>query len=189
MSRFFRFVSFTKLRYFVMLAVAWFPAVPDARAHTPESAEVRAMVKRAAAYLDKDEASGHGVGSQALIALAPYMAGMDTSHPKIRLALVAAREYGNDSVRTFAASDTHVPAICCMFLVDVEPIQSRPQIANMVRAMLQRQGPSGSWTYQTQHHQELSRAPYALLCLCATHQTGVEISVDCFERAGNRLKP
>jgi hypothetical protein len=148
------------------------------------------MVKRAAAYLEKDEASGHGVGSQALIALALYKAGMDPSHPKIRSALAAAREYGNNPGRTVAASDTYVPAICCTFLVDVEPVQSRPHIANMVRGMLQRQYPSGSWTDQTQPYQDLSQAQYdALLCLWAAHPMGVEISVDCVKRAEYWLKP
>jgi hypothetical protein len=183
MPRFFGLVTFTRLRWFLLSAVVWFPLVTAARAYTPESPEVRAMVKRAASYLEKEEASGHGVGAQALLALALYKAGMDTSHPKIRSAIAAARQYGDDPGRTVDASDTYVPAICCMFLVDVDPMESRPQIDNIVQGMLQRQHSSGSWTYQTQPYQDLSQTQYALLCLWAAHQMGLEISVDAVEKA------
>ena len=64
------------------------------RAHTPESPEVQAMIKRATDFLLKSATAGHGPGGDALVGLALFKAGYEPTHPAVASAIAAAQRFG-----------------------------------------------------------------------------------------------
>ncbi len=153
-------------------------------ASTPESPEVKEMVKRAATYLsDTETPPSYAAGGAALIGLALYKADAPVSHPKIQAAIKAARGVAEASPRNLGGSETYTPATCFMFLAEVDPLESRPQLELLLDAILARQHPSGAWGYRPTTFDDTSQAQYGLLCLWAAHQLGLEIPVEAVERA------
>ncbi|TVS13074.1 MAG: hypothetical protein EA424_21940, partial [Planctomycetaceae bacterium] len=166
----------------LLLMIAGLPA-GAVRAYTPESPEVRKMVKSGADFLLAQSGPAHGAGGQALVALALFKAGIEPSHPKIREGVNAARNFAESSADTQGGPNTYAPALCFMMLAEVDPLDSRPHLELLLNSILTRQRPSGSWSYRPPTYDDTSQAQYGLLCLWAAYQMGMDIPVDAIERA------
>ncbi len=172
--------------WLLILAFVWVTVLgpATARAYTPESPEVTAMVKRAATYLSSvDTPPSYAAGSAALIGLALYKSGTPSSDAKIRTSIEAARKLAEESPGNLGGSETYTPAVCFIFLSEVDALESRPQLLLLLDAILARQHASGAWGYRPTTFDDTSQSQYGLLCLWAAHQLGMEIPVDTVERA------
>ncbi len=151
--------------------------------YTRENPEVWEMVKRASDYLLKRDSPSHGAGGEALIALALYKAGIETSNAKVQAGIKAARTWASSSADTLGGTHTYTPALCFLLLAEADPLESRPQLELLLNSILARQRPSGSWTYRPPRYDDTSQTQYGLLCLWAAHQMGMEIAVEAIEQA------
>jgi len=149
-----------------------------ASALTPESAEVKDMVKRGLKYLE--DKTDSRLGGKCLIGLAFYKDGQK-DHKKIQEAL---KECQNGS---YKGADNYSLGIAIMFLCDVDAEGQRTLIEDMVQELLKRQKECGGWGYDGRTEGDTSQTQYAVLGMWMAAPTGVNIPIAAEERVANWL--
>ena len=74
-----------------------------------------------------------------------------------------------------------------MLLSDVEPELYQEEIGLIVDGLLQRQRPSGGWSYHPYTYDDTSQTQYAVLCLWTAAQNGHQVPAESLESAANWL--
>ncbi len=154
----------------LVMGAAWCGA---AAGFTPESPEVRAMVKNGLKYLET--ASDDRPGGKALIGLAFFKDGAGEDHPRVKEGIEAS---------LFAAVmatepdliDVYSLGISIIFLCEVNPSKYRIEIEKMIAAIKVRQKPGGGWGYLGGPHGatgDTSMTQYAVLSLWTASRTEV----------------
>jgi hypothetical protein len=149
--------------------------------YSPESPEVRQMVDRGVRFLEK--AQHEEVGGMCLVGLAIYKATESKSHPKIQEAVGRARSLAAQVRQRGVGEHCYNEAVACIFLCELDPDQYRGEIEALLTGMLQRQTPTGMWTYQGRNQTDTSQTQYGMLCLWSGHNAGFTASVPAVERA------
>ncbi|NLF68981.1 MAG: hypothetical protein GX575_07980 [Candidatus Anammoximicrobium sp.] len=158
----------------------------SADAYTPDSPEVRQVVDKAVAWLEKNELKSP-VGGQCLVGLALLKAGKAQSHPLIQSAIAAARKSAEQFAAKGAPGHCYNETIACIYLCDVDPMRYAPEINMFAQGMLKRQRPNGCWSYEPYTYDDTSQTQYGVLCLWAAHQAGVAIPARAIESVAHWL--
>ncbi len=169
----------------VLITGIIFASSQSSWAYTKDSPEVKKMVKGATDYLSKSNDVKHGDGGAALIGMAMYKAGIDTSHPKIQAGIAAARAMANRGAERI--SETYSPAVGCIFLCEIDADKYRPEIGKLVQGMLRRQHPNGCWSYSASTFDDTSQTQYGVLSLWTAKQHHFEVPLEPIERAARWL--
>jgi len=162
---------------FIGFFIALFSCQP-AWSYTPESAEVRAMVKRAVRYLSKEDIYDvHNEAYRALGAMAIYKSGEPESHPVVAQSLKELL----DICRTAESvdqvfDDVYELSVVGIFLCEVDAKRYEKEIANVIKVLEKRQKPFGGWGYmkpQTNwEYGDTSMTQYAVLCSWLSKSVG-----------------
>jgi len=164
-----------------LAAMIW--ALPAAAwAVTPESPEVRAVLKKAFKYLDT--AQENRVGGKCLIGLAYLKDGADEKHPKV----VEAVKICEAVTRAEAANaDIYSTGIAIIFLCTLNPSKYSGEIIKLRDSLERRQKPHGGWGYADKPTGDTSMTQYGLLSYWEMNTAGIPISIESTEKVANWL--
>lgn len=165
------------------LAVVWLAlvAVPAARAYTPDSPEVKEMIKKAKEFLA--EKPDVRVGGKALLATVFAKSG-DQDHPFVAKTIGEVKEFvrlgtpaKEDEIYTLGMS---IIFLCSLdeHLVD----QSRKEIEALHEKLLKKQKPHGGWGYPDKTEGDSSMSQYAALALWEASIIGLDAPVEVWEK-------
>ena len=168
---------------FLMAGVACVLAVVprQAAAVTPESPEVRAVIKKGLKYLAS--AKEGRLGGQCLIALAFLKDGEDEKHPKIVEAVNACQAATKGAV----GADIYSTGIAIIFLCALNPSKYQPEIVKLRDSLEDRQKSCGGWGYPDKQTGDTSMTQYGMLSYWEMNAVGIPISRDSTERVTDWL--
>lgn len=174
------------LRVGGMLAFGlWGLFVPQAAlAVTPESPEVRAVLKKAFKFLDT--APEGRLGGKCLIGLAYLKDGADDKHPKVVEALRICEQVTRGEA-TAINSDIYSTGIAIIFLCTLNPSKHLPEIVKLRDSLQYRQKPHGGWGYADKPTGDTSMTQYGLLSYWEMNTAGIPISIESTEKVTNWL--
>lgn len=161
---------------FVFAVAASRPGV----ALTPESPEVKALVAKGVAYLQR---TGFvSTGERALAGLALVKADVNKDDTTVLAAV--------ESIRTSNFIETNSPyalGISLNFLATRDHVAHRAEIDRLLAQMLAIQKPHGGWGYTSQATGDTSMTQYGVLSLWELDSRGIPVPPDSMERVANWL--
>ncbi len=161
---------------------ALFASLPRiATAHTPESPEVRAVIKKGLKYLET--AKEGRLGGRCLIGLAFLKDGADEKHPKI----VAAVDACIASTKGEVGADIYSTGIAIIFLCALNPSKYQPEIVKLRDSLEDRQKSCGGWGYPDNQTGDTSMTQYGMLSYWEMNAVGIPISQKSVERVTDWL--
>ena len=132
----------------------------SARAYTPESPEVRAMITKSLNFLNKQEAKGEAatLGGHCIIGLAALKANKipNAGHPLVQRAIKEAKKIAATKKFSTAHSENYSLGIAIIFLAEVDVEQYRREIQVFLAEILRRQQPGGGWGYHGRQNADIS---------------------------------
>jgi len=155
----------------------------SAAAVTPESAEVKSVIEKGLAFLERGDDSR--LGGQCLIGLSFLKNGRDRSHPKIVAALKACEAFAANPGAAGAnvgAVDNYSVGLAIIFLCEHDPTKNRAAAQSIVNHLLYRQMAIGAWTYPGTTLGDTSQTQYAALGLWMADANGLEVPEQSVER-------
>ena len=158
----------------VALTLAVFPR--EASGVTPESPEVRAVIKKGLKYLET--AKEGRLGGQCLIALAFLKDGADEKHPKIVAAVNACQAATKGEV----GADIYSTGIAIIFLCALNPSKYQPEIVKLRDSLEDRQKSCGGWGYPDKQTGDTSMTQYGMLSYWEMNAVGIPTSLQSTER-------
>ena len=145
----------------------------SARAYTPKSPEVRAMVEKGIRFLG--DQSDHHSGGKCLLALVRLKADKKygtsfKSHGVIQEAIKQANTLANQS----EADQKHAYnlALAIIFLCELDPEAHKANIKKLLQQMLRYQRQDGSWSYPTRKIGDTSVTQYGVLAMWTAYHIG-----------------
>ncbi|MDX1946252.1 MAG: hypothetical protein SFU86_12705 [Pirellulaceae bacterium] len=153
-----------------------------ARAVTPESPEVREVIKKAFTFLD--ESTEPRLGGKCLIGLAYLKEGADEQHPKVADAAKACQQHAKpagDQIKT----DIYSTGLAIIFLCTLNPSKYAPEILKFRESLEYRQKPHGGWGYPERETGDTSMTQYGVLAYWEMANVGFPPSLDSTERVTN----
>ena len=104
-------------------------------AFTPESPEVKRLIRRAVLFLQKQP--DDNPGEAALTAYSLMKAGEPVQHPKVRYAVDECLEICSTPEKVSALLDIYETCVVAIFLCELDAVKHRPQIQKWNFAWLQ----------------------------------------------------
>lgn len=150
---------------------------------SPESPEVKSMVKQGLAFLEQH--AEPQPGGEALIGLTFLKSGAPASHPRVQQSLAAVRK-SLESERPFG-EEMYTPCIELLFFSALDPQGHRAEINKVFEYMVGRQKTHGGWGYVSRLSGDTSMTQYAVLAMWELSQQGIEAPVEAWERVANWL--
>jgi len=174
--------SLARIARYCPLLLVILLASPKAKAVTPESPEVRALIEKGLKYLESN--SDNRLGGKCLVALAFHKEGASPEHPRIQEALEACR---NTSSQKITGEDVYSNGLAIIFLAELDGKKHRELLARFAGAMAQKQKPNGAWGYKQQITGDTSQTQYAALSYWELLQIGMAPKVQSVEACANWL--
>ena len=172
-----------------LVAVLWVAALftfgiaaPVEAALTPESPEVRAVVDKGIAFLEKN--SDPRFGASSLAALVMVKDGRAHTHPKIEEAVKDIREMIS---KPPIAADVYSTGLSIIFLVELDPSKYRREIETLIKYLLSIQQAAGGWGYPGTQTGDTSMTQYGVLSMWEAGRAGFATPPDAWERVANWL--
>lgn len=139
---------------------------------TPESPEVRELVKKGFKYLDAN--SDVRLGGQCVIALA-YLKDLNPqpNHPRVKEALAACRAEAKKP--NPQKIDMYSNGLAIIFLCELDPRAHRQLIDFYLNLLMRRQKGHGGWGYNEKETGDTSQTQYAALSLWEAHNNGIRV--------------
>lgn len=165
------------------LAVAWLAlfAVPAVQAYTPDSPEVKEMIKKAKEFLaEKPDAR---VGGLALVATVFTKSG-DQDHPIVAKTIGAVKEFVRNGAKG-REDEIYTLGMCIIFLCSLDEHmvdQNRKDIEALHETLLKKQKPHGGWGYPDKPEGDSSMSQYAALALWEASVIGIDAPVEVWEK-------
>ena len=169
----------------LLLLVSFFLLPPrPAAALTPESPEVKRMIRKGLRFLDR-ETDGR-LGGACLVGMVFYKDGRGLDHPRVQEAIEACqRNIGGGQVNP--GIDIYSLGIALIFLCDVGPSSYANEIEALLEELEERQKRNGGWGYEGEEIGDTSMTQYAVLGTWAANRNGYETSLTSVERVTNWL--
>lgn len=152
-------------------------------AYTPESPEVKALIKKASVFLRSDKAwdLDKQAGAQAALGMALVkgnIAGPDD--PAVLRAVAAVREIIPDNdPRKVAIKNTpteiYMTGLSIIFLVSLDPVKYKPEIDCLMQFLYAKQKRYGAWGYFDRDTGDTSMTQYGVLSSWEAKQAGYEV--------------
>lgn len=158
----------------------------ESRAYSPESPEVRAMVKRAVAYiennLDKESLSYYPrLGGTCLVGMTMYKYYGTPDHKLVQAAVAKCKAVCKQGV-PWGENSNYSVGIAIIFLAEVDAALYRPEIEALLRALLKRQMGNGGWSYSDHKTGDTSQTQYAVLGMWMAGRQNIDVPQDAIER-------
>ncbi len=179
-----------RLSWPLILAIGLFAAGRGALAVTPDSPEVKAVVKKGLKYLET--APPHGqLGGKCLVGLAFLKSGEAEEHPQIKLAADACKQVCAGDAKGIK-EDIYSTGIAIIFLCNLNPSKYQAEIRKLMDSLESRQKPVGGWGYPPENPQfgktgDTSMTQYGVLSNWEVSKLGLRTSLDSVEQVTNWL--
>ena len=150
-------------------------------------ARARPAVDRGVSYLKGHATQLKDAGEAGISALAMIKAEVPKNDPDF-LATVArfAVTFGKDGTyqpETKGGPDIYEAAVVCLALVNLEPIDYKPQIDLVAQYIMGKQMASGGWDYSNRTQGDESMTQYALLALWEAESAGILVRPEVWDHA------
>ncbi len=161
-----------------------------ALAVTPDSPEVKAVIKKAIKYLET--APPHGeLGGKCLVGLVFVKAGEGEDHPQVKLAIDACKQVTAGDAKAIRDS-IYSTGIAIIFLCNLNPSKYQGEIRKLMDSLDVRQKPVGGWGYPTDNKDfgktgDTSMTQYGVLSNWEVSKLGLRMSLDSVEQVTNWL--
>lgn len=157
-----------------------------ARAVTPESPEVVAMVDKALKYLEttKDPQLESQLGARCLVALAFHKKGMSQGHPQIQAAIAACR---NSLEAERSVSHMYSKGLAVILLSELDAAAHAELIGQYADMIKKHQLESGGFSYIGYPTGDTSQTQYAALSYWEMLNNGMSPNADSVQRCVNWL--
>ena len=149
-------------------------ATCSALAFTPESPEVKALIKRGLAALEAKP--GTTLGERVLVGLAVYKAGQE-DHRFVKEALAAIQGEQN-----WTNIDNYSLGLCVIFIAELNDQQFLPLVQKLVDIMLTRQKKHGGFGYEYNTTGDVSQTQYAVLAFWNAKAVGAKVPREAIEQ-------
>jgi len=154
--------------------------IPVARAVTPDSPEVKAIVAKGLEYLET--ADDERLGGKCLIGLSFHKAGRPASHPKIVAAIKDCEAWAAKLSGDESALDNYSVGLALVFLLEVDPDRQRSLATRYLQEVLRRQQRPGAWGYAGSPTGDTSQTQYPTLGLWLAIKSGFDVPIDAVQR-------
>jgi hypothetical protein len=152
-------------------------------AYTPESPEVKALIKKGTAFLcsDKVMETDRAAGAQAALGIALLKSNAaPPDHPAILRAVAAVREIipDNDPRKVTiknTSSEIYTVGLSLIFLVSLDPVKYKPEIDCLMQFLYAKQKQNGGWGYYDRDTGDTSMTQYGVLSSWEAKQAGYAI--------------
>ncbi|QDU28192.1 Prenyltransferase and squalene oxidase repeat protein [Anatilimnocola aggregata] len=154
----------------------------SARAVTPDSPDVKAVLDKAFQFLET--ADDARLGGKCLIGLAFLKNGADEKHPKIEAAVkacIAATKRDATEIK----NDIYSTGIAIIFLCTLNPSKYSVEILKLRDSLLARQKPHGGWGYPERDTGDTSMTQYAVLSFWEISKAGLGCDIESTEKVAN----
>jgi len=155
-----------------------------AHAVTPNSPEVKAVIKKGMEYLAT--AKDDRLGGKCLIALAFLKDGNDETHPAIVEAVTACKQ-ATQAAPEAIQQDVYSTGMGIIFLCNLDPSKYSGEINKLLKSLELRQKPHGGWGYPEKPTGDTSMTQYGVLSMWEVSKVGFGTSLDSLERVANWL--
>lgn len=163
-----------------------------AHAHTPESAEVKALVKRGLDFLERGGVGGpqgfpmplgqEKLGERVLVGLAFYKSGKP-EHKLVKEAVQAVYAEKN-----LTPTDNYSLGLAIILLAELQDEKHLPQLQILVDAMVARQQKGGGYGYTVEGGMgDISQTQYAALAFWNARMAGAKVPKESIERVCDYL--
>ena len=165
-------------------------ACSAALAVTPDSPEVKAVVKKGLKYLET--APPHGqLGGKCLVGMAFLKSGEPEEHPQIKLAADACKQVCAGEAKAIK-EDIYSTGIAIIFLCNLNPSKYQAEIRKLMDSLESRQKRNGGWGYPLDHKDfgktgDTSMTQYGVLSNWEVSKLGLRTSLDSVEQVANWL--
>ena len=139
---------------------------------TPNSPEVKAIVKKAMAYLDKQ--TDQQLGGKCLIGLT-YLKTDQTDHPRVKEALAACVAGARQGQGNLPDNFSYSNGLAIIFLCELNPRAHSNLIQHYLGIMKKRQKEHGGWGYTGKKTGDTSQTQYAAFSFWEAHDKGFAI--------------
>jgi hypothetical protein len=167
----------------ILLLLGW---AADAQAAHPKSPEVKEVIDRGVAFLEK--MTDQRIGGRCLIALCILKNGGDPQHARVQEALKACEQLANGEFSGGGVGlppDNYSVGIAVMFLCEADPadpLRYRDLVEKILEKMLKVQQAGGAWSYAGMQTGDTSQTQYAALGLWTANAVGIKVPQDRVER-------
>ena len=149
-------------------------------------ARARPAVDRGVNYLKGHVNQLKDAGEAGISALAMIKAGV--AHNDQALLDTIARfavtfKDGGYQPETKGGPDTYEASVVCLALVNLEPIDYKPQIDLVAQYLMGKQMPNGAWDYSNRSQGDESMTQYALLALWEAENAGIVVRPEVWDHA------
>ena len=149
-------------------------------------ARARPAVDRGVNYLKGHVNQLKDAGEAGISALAMIKAGV--AHNDQALLDTIARfavtfKDGGYQPETKGGPDTYEASVVCLALVNLEPIDYKPQIDLVAQYLMGKQMPNGAWDYSNRSQGDESMTQYALLALWEAENAGIIVRPEVWDHA------
>ena len=147
-----------------------------ARAVTPESAEVVAVIEKGLKFLEGSTETR--LGAQCLVGLCMIKNGKPATHPKVVEALKACE----GKLRSADSEDNYTVGLAIIFLCELDAHKHRALADAYLKSLLKRQQNGGGWGYPASNVGDTSQVQYATLGLWTADANGLDVPQQVVER-------
>lgn len=181
--------SFALLASLLAAAALQVAQPTPARAYTPNSPEVKDMIKRAMGYL---EGKHHEeLGGDCLLGLVFVKDGKGENHPVVAKAVKRVRDAiatnTPEQICDKGSSALYSTGLACIFLCELDPVKYRREIDYIFGYILKRQMNGGGWSYPTYSTGDTSQTQYAVLSLWTAKHAGIPFPKESAEKVAGWL--
>jgi hypothetical protein len=180
-------VSVTTVRHpgMVLLLLLLSGGIPGtAAAYTPESEEVKAMVAKGIAYLEKadpkEDPYYYRLGAKCLVGMAAFKWTNNYNHPLVQEGVKACKAAAQSDL---TMEDNYSVGLALIFLCDTDPAMHRREIEVFLNTLLKRQKPHGGWGYPEKSTGDTSQHQYTVLGTWMAARQGFQVPLDVKERS------
>lgn len=161
------------------------PRMAGAGEFLPDSPEVKQLIAKGMAFLEKS--TERRPGGEALAGLAMLKAGAPPTHPRVQQSLATVREQLARAAPFENLQEMYTPCVEILFLVALDPQQNRNEINIALNYLLSKQKKHGGWGYVSKQTGDTSMTQYAVLAMWELNQAGISTPLDAWERVANWL--
>ena len=169
----------------IIMSVTWTGFFADSNAlaqrqFEPDSAEVRAVVERALAYLNSTKPRGEN-GVLAALAVAEASKRYDRSIPTDNALINSAVKgivQGVNSKKLLSASAVYHPCLATILLCEVDDVKYRPQIIALLKSFEKRQLENGGFAYLGGDAWDTSQTQYVALAYFVARQHNIPVNLE-----------
>ncbi len=169
--------STKRISTFTIILIAF--STPKLFAYTPESPQVKNLIKKGDNFLCSDLANDNRAGAQAVAGIALLKSNISPDHPKILKAVQMVKEMiPNNDPRTATIPNIYTAGLSLIFLVTLDPMKYKPEIECLMQFLYAKQKKHGGWGYYDRDTGDTSMTQYGVLSSWEAKQAGYSIPTD-----------